>query len=142
LPNNSGCFAHFCLNDHYNCNTYGKSEQCIKFASSTAVTNAVFARIISHISARNVCKRLVCCCGLILTTNVSCLNIQNQISGKSVNIYPLILRVCLCVDLIKFRSFSNTELQVYVIMNHNDENTNNMGVVFNATDFYISLGFR
>ena len=37
LPINSGSFVHFSLNDHYNCNTYGKSEQGIKFASSTAV---------------------------------------------------------------------------------------------------------
>ena len=36
--------------------------------------------------------------------------------------------VCLCVDLIKFRSFRNTELRVYVIMNHHDENNNNVNI--------------
>jgi hypothetical protein len=37
LPHNSRYFAHFSSNDHQNCNAYGKSEQGIKFASSTAV---------------------------------------------------------------------------------------------------------
>ena len=55
LPNNSGSFAHFSLKDHYNCNTYGKSEQSIKFVSSTAVITLSFrSDKFTHFSSKGV----------------------------------------------------------------------------------------
>jgi hypothetical protein len=54
-PNNSGSFAQFSLNDHCNCNTYGKSEQGIKFPSSTAVITRNFrSDKFTHFSSKGV----------------------------------------------------------------------------------------